>query len=63
MGGQLGLVGVGWKKLALDVMLGLRGVTWLQELKQLSEALIFHYGHWLEITHDHLSYSLRNQNL
>lgn len=62
-GCYLGLVGVGWEELALDVVLGLGGVAWLKELEQLSEALIFHYRHWLQITHNHLSYSLRDQNL
>lgn len=62
-GGELGLVGVGWEELALDVVLGLGGVAWLQELKQLSEALVFYYGHWLQITHNHLSYRLGDQNL
>lgn len=62
-GGKLGLVGVGREELALDVMLAIRGVSWLEELKQLSEALIFHDGHWLQVTHNHLSYSLGDQNL
>ena len=62
-GGKLGLVGVSRQELALDVMLAIRGVPWLEELKQLPEALIFHDGHRLQVTHNHLSYSLGDQNL
>lgn len=62
-GCQLRLVDVGREELAVDVVLRLRGVTRLQELKQLSEALVFHYGHWLQITHNHLRYGLGDQDL
>lgn len=60
---QLGLVGVSWEELALDVVLGLWSVARLQELKQLSEAGIFYHRHWLQILHDHLSDRFGDQNL
>lgn len=62
-GGELGLVGVGREQLALDVVLPLGSVPGLQELEQLPEALVLHDGHRLQVTHDHLRYGLRDQNL
>lgn len=62
-GSELGLVGVGWEQLALDVVLGLWRVTWLQKLEQVPKALVLCNGHWLQIAHNHLSYSFRDQNL
>lgn len=62
-GGELRLVGVGWQQLALNAVLALGGVAGLEELQQLSEASVFHHGHRLQVSHDHLRYGLRDQDL
>lgn len=55
---QLGLVSISREEQVLDVVLALWRVAWLQELQELPEALIFHDGHWLQVSHNHLDYGL-----